>query len=127
METVGPRAEAFYRSSFTPQERCGAEAGARSGLAGEWLYTFLWTVKEAALKSGTTAARGVWDLARMEVSMPVGWPGLVAAGCGSSLGERFVAFEVIVGEDDRGNTARIETTSTPEVVLTVFEATEASP
>lgn len=127
METDVPRARAFYRGNFSARERRWAELGARrAGLDDGWLYTFLWTVKEAALKSGAAAARNVWELPRMEVVWPWARPERIAASRGSYMGERFAVLEVVICEDQRRTRARVETTSTPEVVLTAFEPFEAS-
>lgn len=127
LETVAPRVAAFYRGNFTPRERDWAEAAARStGLTSEWLYTFLWTVKEAALKSGATPVRSVWAMAGLEVRLPADLPARLEAGRRPALGERFTPFETLVCAARRCTRARIETTATPGVVLSLFTAVEAS-
>ncbi len=123
LETVAPRVEAFYRGNFTPGERRWAEDGARAtGLSREWLYTFLWTLKEAAFKSGATAIQGVWEFAGLEIRLPAGLAGRLAASRRPALGESFAAFETLVCAAQRRTLARIETTSTPDVVLSLFTA-----
>ena len=121
--TVVPRVEAFYRGNFTPGERRWAEDGARStGLSRDWLYTFLWTLKEAAFKSGATTIRGVWGFAGLEIRLPADLAERLEASRRPALGERFAAFETLVCAAQRRTLARIETTSTPGVVLSLFTA-----
>lgn len=127
LESTAPRVEAFYRGNFTPRERDWVDAGARaSGLPGAWLFTLLWTIKEAALKSGATAVRSVWGFPGLEVRLPADLPGQLAAGCRPALGERFTAFEALACADGRRTRARIETTSTPDLILSLLTDVEAS-
>jgi len=127
LETVAPRVEAFYRGNFTPAERRWAENGALSGdLSRDWLYTFLWTLKEAAFKSGATAVQGVWEFGGLEVLVPADLAGRLAASRGPALGERFVAFETLTRTARHWTRAHVETTSTPGVVLSVFTPVGAS-
>lgn len=127
LETVEPRVDAFYRGNFTPREREWAEAGARAtGLPGAWLYTLLWTIKEAALKSGATAVRSVWGFAGLEIRLSADLPAHLAAGRRPALGDRFVTFEALVCAARRCTRARIETTSTPDCILSLFTVVEAS-
>lgn len=126
LETVAPRVAAFYRGNFTPRERRWVEAGAlATGLDPAWLHTFLWTLKEAALKSGATAVRSVWGFAGLEIRLPAGVPERLAASRGVALGERFAGFEALVCEAGRRTRARVGTTSTPEAILSLFTAREA--
>ncbi|HEX3554762.1 MAG TPA: 4'-phosphopantetheinyl transferase superfamily protein [Thermoanaerobaculia bacterium] len=123
LETVAPRVEAFYRGNFTPGERRWAEDGARAtALSRDWLYTFLWTLKEAAFKSGATAVEGVWGFAGLEIRLPAGLAERLEASRRPALGERFAVFETLVCAAQRRTLARIETTSTPDVVLSLFTA-----
>jgi phosphopantetheinyl transferase len=127
LETVEPRADAFYRGNFTLREREWAEAGARAtGLPGAWLYTLLWTIKEAALKSGATAVRSVWGFPGLEIRLSADLPEHLAAGRRPALGDRFVTFEALVCAARRCTRARIETTSTPDCILSLFTVVEAS-
>jgi phosphopantetheinyl transferase (holo-ACP synthase) len=128
LEMVEPRIPAFYRGNFTPRERSWAEAGARStALPAAWLYTLLWTLKEAALKSGATAVRSVWGFAGLEICLSADLPERLAASRRRGLGERFASFEAEAVAADRRTRARVETTSTPEAILSLFISLEASP
>ena len=127
LETAAPRAAAFYRGNFTPRERRWAEDGARtSGLSIDWLYTFLWTLKEAALKAGVTPVRSVWEIAGLEIRLPADLPERLAASRRVALGACFSTFETLICAAQRCTRARIETTSTPEAVLSLLTAVEAS-
>ena len=126
LETVEPRTGAFYRGNFTAGERAWVGAAAATGaLDAEWLYTFLWTVKEAALKSGAAPVRSVWEFLAVEVDGP---PDLAArlAGCiGAELGERFTAFDVTVTAAGRSTRGAVETTATRDAILTLFTVSTA--
>jgi len=125
VESATPRPSSFHQGNFTPGERHWVATGSPLGGAPrEWLYTFLWTVKEAALKSGTVAARGVWDFAGLDLRLPGVEPGRVVAARGSSLGQRFLSFDTLTREGGHETRARVETTSTSEAVLTLFHAPE---
>lgn len=127
LESAQPRAEAFYRGNFTPRERDWVAAGARScGLPAAWLFTLLWTIKEAALKSGATAVRSVWGFPGLEVRLPEDLPAQLAARRRPALGDCFITFEALVCAARRCTRARIETTSTPDFILSLFTDVEAS-
>jgi len=122
LETVVPRTGAFYRGNFAAPERAWVAAAAAAGaLAAEWLYTFLWTVKEAALKSGAAAVRSVWEFPVTEVEGPPDPAAELSAAVGAELGDRFAAFDVTVtaatGMRTRGS---VETTATRDAILTLF-------
>jgi len=126
LEAVAPRVAAFYRQSFTARERRWVEQGARaSGLTAAWLYTLLWTVKEAAFKSGATSVRGAWELGRLEAQLPDDLAERLAASCRPALGQCFASFETSITSPLRSTSARVETTATPEVILSLFNASEA--
>ncbi len=58
LEVVGARSAAFRRSCFTDAEIAWAEGGmAVAGVATDVRYTLLWTIKEAAFKTGRVGDR----------------------------------------------------------------------
>ena len=126
LETVASRGAAFERGNFTPAERSWVDAVAAADvLPADWLYTFLWTVKEAALKSGAAGVRSVWDFAATEVEPPPRLGEQLAASVGSALGERFAAVDLVVTAAGRRTRGRVETTATPTAILSIFHAATA--
>jgi len=133
LETVAPRTGAFYRVNFTAGERAWVAAVGKSALAAlagddpEWLYVFLWTVKEAALKSGAAGVRSVWDFPTVAVDTPPDLAGLLATCVGGELGERFAACDLAVAVAGRRTRGRVETTATATTILTTFRAATSGP
>ena len=133
LETVEPRTGAFYRGNFTARERAWVGAAAAAGALGtEWLYTFLWTVKEAALKSGAAPVRSVWEFLAVEVDGPADLAAQLAGAVGAELGERSATFDLdvlnVLNVAAGGKRARgaVETTATADTILTLFTASTAS-
>lgn len=98
VEQAVPRRDAFYRGNFTEGERRWVARSAwATGVPFAWLYTFLWTLKEAVLKGRLTGgARSVWDFPRIE-TRPLADPcAMAAAYRGVRVGEAVHAFGVEV-------------------------------
>ena len=128
LETVLPRAGAFYRGNFTAGEQAWVAAAAHaSALPADWLYTFLWTVKEAALKSSAAGLRSVWEFPAVAVEPPHGFAALLATSVGAELGERFAACDVHIAAPGSRTRGRVETTATSAAILTTFRAATSAP
>jgi phosphopantetheinyl transferase (holo-ACP synthase) len=62
VETVAPRAAAFYRCNYSETEQQWVDQGARvDPRSHEWLFTLLWTIKEAALKARVVCQKSPWS------------------------------------------------------------------
>lgn len=128
LETVTPRTGPFYRVNFTAGERAWVAAAMGSALAAvvgddaDWLYVFLWTVKEAALKSGAAGVKSVWEFPTVAVETPPDLTALLATCVGGELGERFAACDLAVAVEGRRTLGRVETTATSTTILTTFRA-----
>ena len=133
LETVAPRTGAFYRVNFTAGERAWVAAARESALAAlvgddpDWLYVFLWTVKEAALKSGAAGVRSVWEFPTVVVETPPDLAELLATCVGAELGERFAACDLAVAVAGRRTRGRVDTTATSTTILTTFCAATSAP
>ena len=92
-----------------------------------WLYTFLWTVKEAALKSGAAGVRSVWEFPAVAVEPPPGLAASLAASVGAELGERFAACDLGIAAAGGCTRGRVETTATLTAILTTFCAATSAP
>jgi len=127
LETVAARTGAFYRVNFTAEERAWVAAAGEGALGIDWLYIFLWTVKEAALKSGAAGVRSVWEFPTVAVETPPDLAALLATCIGGELGERFASCDLAVTVDDRRTQGRVETTATSTTILTTFRVATSAP
>lgn len=127
LETVAARTSAFYRVNFTAEERAWVAAAGEGALGTDWLYIFLWTVKEAALKSGAAGVRSVWEFPTVAVETPPDLAALLATCIGGELGERFSSCDLAVTVDDRRTRGRVETTATSTTILTTFRVATSAP
>ena len=121
LETSVPRNDAFYRNTFTEVERDWVALGADGELSrSNWFFTFLWTLKESALKLGWLNQASVWNLPRIEID---GLPGLKHLGPfwrGSKMDNAFVVCTARVKEDRRVMQVQVAVTGTRNFVLTVM-------
>jgi 4'-phosphopantetheinyl transferase EntD len=67
LEAIGPRRPAFYDSTMSAAERRWMRGAA--GSDAEYLGTLLWTLKEACLKTGASAAHTVWEIGAIDLDM----------------------------------------------------------
>lgn len=122
VEQAVPRRDAFYRGTFTEGERRWAARSAwATGVPLAWLYTFLWTLKEAVLKGRLTGgARSVWDFPRIE-TRPLADPRAMAAAYrGTRVGEAVQTFGVEVRGPQGHACAAAAVTASHHRILTVL-------
>lgn len=84
LEAIGPRQPAFYQSTMSAGERRWMRGASESDIA--CLGTLLWTLKEACLKTGASAARTVWGIGAIDVDVwtpaaeiAATWPGKIGS------------------------------------------------
>lgn len=113
------RHEAFYRNTFSEEERYWATRGA-GGELGEanWYFTLLWTLKESALKLGWTAS--LWNLPRIEIDGLPGLNRLEPLRRSRTMGDAFVVFTAGVKEACREMRVQVAVAGTRNYVLTVM-------
>jgi phosphopantetheinyl transferase (holo-ACP synthase) len=71
LEEAVVRGDAFYRGNFSVRERAWVDQVEReTGAGSAWLYTLLWTLKEAAFKSNDSDESTLWGMPLIEVMMP---------------------------------------------------------
>ena len=123
IETAVPRVDAFYRQNFTPTERSWAAAGIRS----DWLFTLLWSLKEAALKlSWPTQAAGVWDLPKIEIARLPELDQIEKFWSSKTMTYDFMVFNSNVKENYRSLPVRVAVNGTDNFVLAVISDNECS-
>ena len=121
IETSVPRNEAFYRYNFSQAERDWAtgKSGGES-TASNWLFTFLWTLKESALKLGVLDQASLWSLPRIEIAGLYGLNDIEPLCRGRTMDGDFVMFTTSVKYHRREIQVRVAVTGTRGVVLTVM-------
>ncbi len=113
----------FYRFNYTPTERAWVESTARAGgLDRNWLFTLLWTLKEAWLKSGSSRLQSIWDLARLQVAPEGRWQPWSA--CRDSLGAVFSSFQATISEPDQRVSVQAAVTATSSRILSILTSHE---
>jgi len=60
------RAE-FYAQNFTSYEREWIYENINSNMDEDWLFTFLWTIKESLIKSGCTTQQSAWYIPQFSI------------------------------------------------------------
>lgn len=118
MERVRTFVPSFYSQNFNPAERHWVAQTARGETHRGWLWTFLWTLKEAWIKTGRASATGVWGLPRIELSLidRVDW-GVVLRS--ARLGSHFQPLRLSVLEPPRAHQTKVRVTATPDLILSL--------
>ena len=121
IETSVPRNEAFYRYNFSQAERDWAtgKSGGESTTS-NWLFTFLWTLKESALKLGVLDEASLWSLPRIEIDGLYGLNAVEPLCRGGTIDDDFVMLTTSVKYDCREIHVQVAVTGTRGVVLTVM-------
>ena len=122
LESVAPRVEAFYRLNYTEGENQWVNRGASmEPLSRDWLYTLLWTFKEAALKARAALQKNPLSFAG------IGFSGLPApedvlwAYRARTWSERLNLFSAIVEEEGSATTVHVAYVGTRSRILTVVK------
>jgi 4'-phosphopantetheinyl transferase EntD len=122
VETAVPRIDAFYRNTFTEAERywVNRETGGESTRSA-WVFTLLWTLKEAALKLGWLNQVSVWDLPRIEIDGLAGIDNIGQLWRSSKMVNDFVVFTARVKkEHSRVMQVQVAVTATRNLILTAM-------
>jgi phosphopantetheinyl transferase (holo-ACP synthase) len=122
LESVEPRVDAFYRSNYSEAEKQWAkQGGGLEPLSPNWLYTLLWTFKEAALKAGAIARKNPLSFAGIEfAALPIPRTAL-SAFRRSTWGDRFGIFTAGIREDRKTTDVHVAFMGTRRLILTVVK------
>jgi hypothetical protein len=121
VEIAVPRRDAFYRKTFTEAESAWVARGADGEVVrANWYFTLLWTLKEAAAKSGWLKQASLWNLPRIEIgSLPA--PDQIRPFWRSStMDDAFALFTARIKEDRRALQVQVAVAGTRNFVLTVM-------
>lgn len=126
LERVTERADAFHRCNFTETERRWIREGTRiEPLSKDWLFTLLWTVKEAALKAGALLQTSPWSFAGVEVEGLPAPNDVLWAFREGTWRDRFVLFTALIKETRKTTSARVAYLGTRQLILTVVRPLRA--
>jgi phosphopantetheinyl transferase (holo-ACP synthase) len=72
LEEAVVRRDAFYKGNFSVREQAWVDkVGGETGADSAWLYTLLWTLKEAVIKSDDSGKSTVWGMPQIEIMLPL--------------------------------------------------------
>src|SRR5712691_4362297 len=122
IESVEPRVEAFYRANYTEAEKQWVNRGAGiEPLSPNWLYTLLWTFKEAALKARAVLQKNPVSFAGIEVTgLPVPQDVLWAYHR-STWSDRFGLLTAGIEEQRNTTGVHVAYTGTSRLILAVVK------
>jgi hypothetical protein len=122
LESVAPRVEAFYRSNYTEAEKAWVDRGAGTEPhSRDWLFTLLWTFKEAALKAQamfqkTRLSFAGIGIAGLPVPQDVLW-----AYRRSTWGEQFGVFDGLIQDESNATAVHVAYVGTSRRILAVVK------
>ncbi len=120
LEIVAPRVDSYYRENFTKAERNWVDQISGDGsLSPEWLYTFLWTLKEARLKTARSNRASVWDIPGIEIQNLASLTNILEAYDDCRVGNEF-RFDVQIANHNRSTCAQVVLTATRHLILTLM-------
>jgi hypothetical protein len=120
IENAIPRVNAFYRQTFSVAEQSWVgRASGQDKFRADWLFTFLWTLKESALKLQTTQT--LWQLPRLEISDLPEPEHFSQPRDNRSFSNDFLTFPVSVGDRQRKKPVQVAVTSSRNLILTVMK------
>lgn len=122
VEQALPRRDAFYAGNFTPGERRWVARSAwATGVPFTWLYTLLWTLKEALLKAHLAGPPlSLWDFRRLELDVLTNARTMAAAYRSPRVGEVVRHFDVAVAGPHRRARVRVALAATEHLILTIL-------
>lgn len=122
LEMTAPRIESFYRGNFTKAERDWVKQMSGDILINpDWLYTFLWTLKESVLKSRSSNEISIWDVAGIEIKILTGLKNILVSYNNKWFGNDFLFLKVQIIEQYRSMYAQVALTATRNQILTVIK------
>jgi phosphopantetheinyl transferase (holo-ACP synthase) len=102
LEEAAPRLGSFYQHNFSVRERGWVNQIERqSGTGWPWLYTLLWTLKEAAIKSDCSGSSTLWSMPLIEVRLPAepgDWAFPKRGGLGATFSQLRACVRLPAGE-----------------------------
>jgi 4'-phosphopantetheinyl transferase EntD len=126
VEKVLPKVEVFYQSNFTISEKDWADVPAVSKELGRhWLYTLLWTIKEAALKARTVVHKSPWGFAGVGVGGLPPLRDLLSAGRTEAWGDYFGRFTARIDEECISTPVQVAFAATGDLIVTLVRRSPA--
>jgi phosphopantetheinyl transferase len=121
LEIPVPRVDSFYRGNFTRSERNWVDQhSGNTSISSEWLYTFLWTLKEATLKSAGSNKKSVWDIPGIEIRSLTSPTNILESYSNEQLSNNFQLLKVQINNHNKSIWAQVALTATRNLILTVL-------
>jgi 4'-phosphopantetheinyl transferase EntD len=120
IENILPKVAAFYQSNFTIAEREWVDrVGVSEQVGRDWLYTLLWTVKEAALKARAVVHKNPWGFTGVGVDgLPLPWD-LLSATVTGNWGDYFGLFTAWIEEQHVSTPVQVAFAATSHLIVTL--------
>lgn len=124
LEEALHRIHAFYRGTFTKRERAWVtQRAGETQLSPTWLYTLLWTLKEAVLKANILERTiSVWDFPTIDVQLRASPRELETASRQAQLGDRFLMGQVSISGPKGPADVKVAMTATRALILTILNS-----
>jgi phosphopantetheinyl transferase len=120
LENSVPRVEPFYRKTFSIAEQSWVtRAAGADKFSSDWLFTFLWTLKESALKLQTDQT--LWDLPRIEIGDLPEPEHFSQPRNDRTFVDHFSTFPVSVRNRQRTNRVQVAVTGSRNLILTLMK------
>jgi hypothetical protein len=101
LEEAVVRRDACYRGNFSVREQAWVDKLERdTGADSAWLYTLLWTLKEAAIKSDDSGKSTVWGMPQIEIMMPLELGKWLSKALWGRLGAAFARSKALVRQHE---------------------------
>jgi hypothetical protein len=120
IENAVQRVDAFYRKTFTDAEQSWvSRISEKDKFRSDWLFTFLWTLKESALKLQTN--KTLWDLPRIEIHDLPEPKNFSPPRSDRNFVNDFLTFPVSVRDRQFMNQVQVAVTGSRNLILTVMK------
>jgi len=120
LQRVEPRVESFYRSNYTEAEKRWVNRGAGiEPSSRNWLYTLLWTFKEAALKARAVLQRSPVSFGGIELADLPPPQGVLWAYRKNVWSDRFGQFTARIKEERSTRGLHVAYMGTRHLILSV--------
>jgi phosphopantetheinyl transferase (holo-ACP synthase) len=125
LEETVVRRDAFYRGNFSAREQAWVDKiGRESGGDSAWLYTLLWTIKEAVIKSDDSGKSTVWGMPQIEIMMSLELGKWLSKAQRGRLGAAFARSKAVVRQHEAARPFHVGISAGAGSILSVLKRIE---
>lgn len=128
LEEAVPRRGSFYRHNFSPLEQAWVDRlHLRTGAEPAWLFTLLWTLKEAALKADDSGGSSLWRMRGLEVLLPAEAGDWACGARRDSLGGAFSPVQARVRQGGTERLFHVGIAGSTQRILSIIKGNKGKP